>query len=867
MVPENSVRIELPETTRQDFMVLETADQKESLYHPLRLEILRALDQGYEDYVTESKRTERALEDGTLISEEVTIRKPSTRYWLSVHEILAIIKENRPKLEISNYNCYYHLRKLRDQGLVDQYPPPKEDDKGTSKRVRGMYFRTTARFYVPTTFEISPDLAERDVLPPDVTEKAVEMAQEVKETGRADAFEYQLTINEATYWFSVTMSLHDDGESIVSVVRDITEQKSTLEALRQSQERLDLALKGADLAPWDWHHKTGRMTFSERYAKLLGYSLQELNEYAENWEALIHPDDLELVLAVWDDHLENKTPMYSSEHRMMTKSGDYVWVLDRGRVVDRDDDGNPVRSAGTLLDVTHEKLVLEALDRSEERYRRLVNESLQGISILVDGRFVFVNPAYARTVGRSMGELLKMSPDETWNMIYPEDREELIRRNDAVKSGVKKLPSHRFRYIRPNGDVRWVESYVNVVEHDGRNAMQTLEVDITEQIEGEAALRESEKRFRGIFEVSLYGILLFDSEGRIIQINQAAADILGISRETGFEEYLLEKDTNLPEWVLSDVQEGEVITFEVEYDIRGAGFNSTKTDPIHLSIIGSALQAAEDGTGFVYLAQIQDITERKKSEMMLRESEERFRTLVESSAFPIIIMRGNPLTIVYANRSTTELTGYTTEDLIAMGPKWVSDALHPRHVEGALQTMLDILDGKQVAPHSGYEDEYVHHDGSVVWYRSFPSRIIYEGKPALQVLLLDITKQKMLEGALKESDDRYLSLIKMSSDALLLLKESTATDCNRAFLRMLGCKRSEVIEKALWQLSPRRQPDKSSSKQRVLKIIDSILAGSTETARWQFKRCDGSTFDSELNMTRIILGDELMIQVLVRQIK
>jgi PAS domain S-box-containing protein len=631
--------LQLPDTERRNFMVLETSDQRESLYHPVRREILKALNQGLEGFVTDVKRTEKTLDDGTVITEEITTQRPTRRFWMSVQEILPLIKETNSKLEISVYNCYYHLRKLLEQGLVEQYPPPKDSDKGASKRVRGMYFRTSAKFFVPTTFEISTELAEQNVIPQEVNETAVELAQQVKETGIADVFEYSLKINGETYWFSVTMSLHDDGESIISVVRDITTQKQAQEALRKSQEKLGLALRGADLAPWDWHHSTKRMGYSEPYADMLGFTIKELDKFAAKWEPLIHPDDLQMVLDRWDSHLEGRTQSYSSEHRMLTKQGQYIWVLDRGRVVEWDEDGNPYRAAGTLLDVTHEKLVLEALDKSEERYRRLVNESLQGVAILVDGRIAFANPAYAETIGRSIGDLLEMNKDEVWNLIHPDDKSGLIERNQELDNGEKVLPRHRFRYVRPDGEIRWVDSYVNVVEYDGKPALQTLEVDITEQQEVLQALRESEKRFRGVFEVSPTGVILFDSQGRIIMLNESAKEILGVTKPEDYEKYQLENDPNIPEWVLKDIQEGKVIQFESLYVPKKAGIVSTRSDAFIMHVIGSALTVLEDGTATTFLVHIQDITGKQKTETTLRDREEKYRILLDNSRDAILVFK------------------------------------------------------------------------------------------------------------------------------------------------------------------------------------------------------------------------------------
>jgi PAS domain S-box-containing protein len=732
METSNSGRRDLPDTKRRDFMVLETREQKDSLYHPIRLEILRALNQGFEDFETETKKTEKQLDDGTTITEEVTIRKPSRRSWMSVSEILATITENRPKLKVSNFNCYYHLKQLLEQGLVEQHPLPRKGERGDSERVRGMFFRTTARFFVPTTFEISPGLAERDVLPPEVEKKAVELAQQVKETGRADAYEYRLEIGGSVYWFSVTMSLHDDGESIVSIVRDITAQKNTEEELRRSRERLELALRGADLVSWDWQHSTGRMTFDDRCTEMLGYTPEELDTFADKWEALIHPDDLGLVLDKWGEHLANKTQMFSEEHRMMTKQGRIIWVLNRGRVVERAEDGSPLRSAGTLLDVTHEKLELEALDRSEERYRRLFDESLQGIVIFVRGRIVFANRAYARTVGRTLGELLEMSPEESWNMVHPDDKDKLDRhlslirnteRSWSITSGEESPPRVRFRYVRPNGEVRWVDSYVNVVEHDGEQAMQALDVDITEQYIAENALRESEKRFRGIFEFSPVGILVFDVEGRIIQINEAAKRIIGVSKPSDYASYRLDRDPNIPESVLVDIQEGVVSSFQVLYDLKKGGLKSSKTGSIYLQVIGSAFNVLEDGTASTTIAQIIDITEGRSSLEVLEESEKKYRLLFDAS-----------------------------------------------------------------------------------------------------------------------------------DQAVVLFEENLVVDCNRAALELFDCKKDQLLGKSHWQISPRNQTTKLSSREMSQRLMSEVLSGKSQDVRWRFKRSDGTILESQLKLDRFSIN-------------
>ncbi|NHJ14410.1 MAG: PAS domain S-box protein [Candidatus Thorarchaeota archaeon] len=867
VMKDDEPSIILPEAERLDFKVLETSEQKKSLYHPIRQLILRTLNHGLNDFETEVSKSQKTLEDGTIVTEEVTRKRPIMKYWMNVQEILENIKEAQPKLKISVFNCYYHLRKLQEQDLVEQYPPPLEGGKEDSKRVRGMYFRTTAKFFVPTTFEISAGLTERDVLPSYVMERAVALAQHVRETGKADAFEYSIISGKAKYWLSVAMSLHDDGESIVALVRDITPQKEAEEALRVSQEQLELALKGADLAPWDWHHKKGEMIFSESYAKLLGYQIHEMVRLKGKWENMVHPDDLKMVLDLWDEHLSGKTPMYSSEYRLRTKHGQYVWVLDRGRVVERDEEGTPIRSAGTLQDVTADKIMMEALDRSEERYRRLVTESLQGIAILVDFKIVFANPAYASTVGRTIPQLLAMSSDQLWQVVHPDDRAELRRRNQLLDSGASTLPKHRFRYLRPDGTIRWVESYANAIEHDGSPALQTLEVDITEQQEAEAALRESEKRFRDVFQASPIGVLLFDSEGRISDFNQAAGEILGVRTKSDFEKYILQKDPHVPEWVWNDIREGEVIGFETSYDPLKAGMKSTNASPKHVHISGSAVQVLEDGTVTTYLVHIRDISEQKAAEQALAESEAKYRALVESSSQPFVILQGTPPEIVYANPAATKVAGYSFDELTAMGSSWIKRIMDPRSITGSIETLQYILQEKLGANPEGYEDRYVHKNGSLLWLCAHPSRMIFNGAPALQVLFIDRTEQRALQKALAGSKEDYLSYLEESNDSILLLDNGRVSFCNTSAVKLFGGGKNKFQGAEFWSLSPKYQPDKSTSKSKALQYLQDVMLGRTAIARWVYRRIDGSKFEAETSFRKVELGQSAFVQIILRLIR
>jgi PAS domain S-box-containing protein len=153
---------------------------------------------------------------------------------------------------------------------------------------------------------------------------------------------------------------------IQAVGRDVTERKEAQEALRESEQRLELALKGADLALWDWNIQTDALIFNERWVEMLGYTLAELEPEGHSWDERIHPEDEPGVLAALQAHLEGQTSFFEAEYRLRTKAGDWIWVLDRGKVVEWDKTGSPLRAVGTHLDITSRKRLEEQLQQAQK---------------------------------------------------------------------------------------------------------------------------------------------------------------------------------------------------------------------------------------------------------------------------------------------------------------------------------------------------------------------------------------------------------------------------------------------------------------------------------------------------------------------
>jgi len=168
--------------------------------------------------------------------------------------------------------------------------------------------------------------------------------------------------------------LGDEGEihGVVKVMRDVTARKQAEKELKKNEERLELALEGTKAGLWDWKVQTGEVVFDERWAGIIGYTLEELRPVTiETWKDLTHREDLERAQEQLEKHFNGETETYESEIRMKHKNGGWVWVLDQGRVVEWNDDGDPVRMVGTHQDITDRREVEEELQEERDKLRKL----------------------------------------------------------------------------------------------------------------------------------------------------------------------------------------------------------------------------------------------------------------------------------------------------------------------------------------------------------------------------------------------------------------------------------------------------------------------------------------------------------------
>jgi len=174
------------------------------------------------------------------------------------------------------------------------------------------------------------------------------------------------------------------GETIVGaqlIAKDVSKPKEAELVLQASQEILKLALESTNGGLWDWDLTTGEVFFNKLWAEMLGYRIEDIQPSISSWKKLIHPNDADRVVGLLNDHLDARSSYYESEHRFKSGSGEWIWVQSRGRAVDRDEHGKPLRMVGIDIDITKRKQLEQNLTENVAKYRAMFEHMSDGVAV------------------------------------------------------------------------------------------------------------------------------------------------------------------------------------------------------------------------------------------------------------------------------------------------------------------------------------------------------------------------------------------------------------------------------------------------------------------------------------------------------
>jgi diguanylate cyclase (GGDEF)-like protein/PAS domain S-box-containing protein len=387
-------------------------------------------------------------------------------------------------------------------------------------------------------------------------------------------------------------------------------EQASHRALAQAKAQMDLALEGGGLGLWTWDLVTERFEPDLRMWALLGYSAQELPQVGQNFSELVHPNDLAAFRAALVQVIKGDSPRLLLPHRVRHKDGHWVWLMARGQVVSRDENGRALRMAGTNVDRTTQIRLEAAVKDSQELLQNMTDQvpaELFQFKVHTDGRscFPYVSKHFLDFYGVTLAQVQSdAGPVFAWQ--HPEDA-------DVVKASISRTVTNlvpwqlEYRLKTPDGSVVWRSG--RAVPHkleDGSVVCYGAIFDITERKLSEEALRVAAVAFE-----STSAMMVSDAERRVLQVNRAFTSLTG---------YALEEAVGQPSELLRSGRHDDAFHQVVEDAIRNHGrwegeiWNRKRSGEVYLDWL--AITAVKDPAGVAthYVSVHTDITLRKHTE-------------------------------------------------------------------------------------------------------------------------------------------------------------------------------------------------------------------------------------------------------------
>lgn len=590
---------------------------------------------------------------------------------------------------------------------------------------------------------------------------------------------------------------HGELSEMQSVGRDITERVMAEQRLHEGEQRWKFALESSGFGVWDWDIARNTIFRSSQFKMMLGYGAGEPIEGAElGWQKMVHPDDLpETELAV-NDHLMRRADGFEREFRMQCKDGSWKWVMGRGKVIRRDEQNRALRMTGTLEDISRRK----AAEEREAQNLQLIVEGAPCAAILE----AIVRSVEAGYPGMRCSVMLA---DETGTRLrlqaapsLPEYvRKALDGTPISSNSGICALATFTgrrvicadvqadprlepFHKLAEKAKLRacWSEPVVSgsgdvlgafacyrreihtpdQMELQAITAAARLAALAIEREERRQALQVSEERYARAMRATTDGLWVWNlltgetylSPRWKMMLGFAGTDHLGKYQES-FMSRLHPDD-----WPI--VQAARKAHFEQRVPYQVELRLCTKNGEYRWFLTRGEADWNEQGEAVRMTGTISDISDRKKTEGALQESEQRFRAVFEQAAVGVAEMETATGRFLNVNQRICEINHRTRDEMLRM--TWM-EATWPEDLPKSLQRMEELKSGKIRS--YNLEKRNLLPDGTVKWVNLTVSPMWLPGEPPLRhvAVVEDITERKRVEQELQESEQRFRAIFEQAA--------------------------------------------------------------------------------------------------------
>ena len=471
------------------------------------------------------------------------------------------------------------------------------------------------------------------------------------------------------------------------------------------------------------------------------------------------------------------------ENPILTKMGKEKLIAWHNTLV-KDSSGKIIGTLSSGEDITERMKSEQKLKESEEKWRAL-SEYSPAIIIMMDheGRVQFINhPGSEHTVEQIIGKTIYDYTLPKFHNIMSESCKHTWQTGESS--------FYSTEYIQKDGSLKSYDTSIGpVYKNNEIIGLISHSIEVTERREAEKKLRESEQLYRHLFENSLYGIILLDLEGVVADVNSTLEEIIGYKKEEliGFNFFEL---SILPAEMLPQLKKRFRLYVEgnppdpIEFQVFRKDRSLIWVNP-QISLINLG-----NKTNFQIL--VQDISDKKKSQQQLKESEEKFRDITEQNLMGISILQDN--VIKYINKAMTDIYGYSVDEVINWGAGEYLKIFAP--------DSLEFVKEQVIKKQTGDPNQLIHYSvhgikktGEFVWVDNFSKTIMYEGRPADIITQIDITEKIEAEQRLKESEEKFKKIFEESPLGIGFSdSEGRMLDVNRGFLDLFGVEKLDDLK-------------------------------------------------------------------------
>lgn len=269
----------------------------------------------------------------------------------------------------------------------------------------------------------------------------------------------------------------------IGIGQNIHDRKLIENELIKTNQRLDFVLEGAQLGSWDWWLETNQVYFDERWCTMLGLDFETTPKKISTWDNLLHPDDKEHAYQEISLYLEGKTDHYESTHRLRHASGSWVWILDKGKVSERDENGKPIRFTGTHFDITKQKEIEQELRDQQQKNHAIYDGSNDAIMVLNHAGFTDCNSKTLELFNVSTKEkFIACHPSDLSPKHQPDGMDSLTKANQHIKEAFEKGSAFfEWTHSKMNGEEFAAEVMLSAFDFQGERVLQATVRDISER--------------------------------------------------------------------------------------------------------------------------------------------------------------------------------------------------------------------------------------------------------------------------------------------------------------------------------------------------------------------------------------------------